>query len=247
MSEILTTHVVTCPACKGTNLRSEITGTLFKKTIYQCLTCGTTLEQSGKGDKATFALTKVGDDYSNADTVLTSEKFNLVELKEKPLAVLTDADLVRFADGDIPDDIFTAAKQQVAIILKKGERVAFAMQNVSFCEERQQKVSSGGGSYSYRIGKGMWFHTGRLSDPKYASVITPVDQGTLYLTTHRYVFVGKFKNIDQPHGKVTSVTLYRDGMGVARSNKQKVEYFKGAYHWPIVASIMLGLVKKAGE
>ena len=242
----ITTGTITCPVCKGNSFSATKKGLILKKTVYECISCNTSLETGNGKD---FTVIKVGESYSNAESLIVGHKaFSLNELSNHNFPIIPDAQLALFAEGDIPDEIYEKPDQiTIPVILKKNEFVAFTLKNIEYCEERQKRVSSGGGSYSFRITKGVWFHTGKLSSPQYTSVIQGLDTGMLIVTSLRFVFVGNKKNIDQPLTKITSITPFRDGIGIARSNKQKTEYFKGDYHWPVISSIFIGLIKKVNQ
>ena len=62
---------VTCPVCKGMNLTTKREGLVLKKTIYDCLTCGLSMETS---NNRTFTVKKVGEDYSNAQNLLVGHE-----------------------------------------------------------------------------------------------------------------------------------------------------------------------------
>ena len=69
----------------------------------------------------------------------------------------------------------------------------------------------------------------------------------MVFTNKRYIFLGNAKNIDQPLTSLTAITPFNDGVSFIRSGKQKTEFFSGNYHWPLMSSIIIGLVKKANE
>ena len=170
----------------------------------------------------------------------------LEELANHKIAIVPDAKLASLAEGKIPDEVFIQ-NIDVPIILKKNERVAFILKEISYCEERRQRVSSGSGGYSFRVTRGIWYHTGNLAGPQYKDSIQKIDTGSLIITSIRFVFIGSMKTVDQPHSKIDAITPFNNGIGISRSNKQKAEYFIGNYHWPPIASVFMGLVKKSNQ
>jgi len=179
-------------------------------------------------------------------TVMQDRKLTRDKLAEPGLPIVSDADLasISIGEGEFFERIINEADQNVPIILKQDERAMFLLPNATLSEERSQRTSSGAGAFSFRVAKGVWFHTGRLSQPEYASTLQVIDSGPLVITNKRYVFVGNNKSVDQSLSKITAIKPFNDGMGIVRSNKQKVEYYKGSYHWPLIASIFMGVVKK---
>ena len=234
---------VVCPFCEGTVFTSETKGLLFKKTNFVCGKCGSILETK---DGETFMVSTVGEAYSNTITIMQDRKLARDKLSEPGLPIVSDADLasVSMGEGELFERIIKEADQNVPIILKQNEQAIFFLQNATLSEERSQRISSGAGAFSFRVAKGVWFHTGRLSQPEYASTLQIIDSGSLVITTKRYVFVGANKSVDQNLSKITAIKPFNDGMGIVRTNKEKVEYYKGSYHWPLIASIFMGVVKK---
>ncbi len=234
---------VTCPACKGMNFATKKEGLVFKKTIYDCPTCGLSMET---GNNHTFTIKKVGEDYSNAQRLLVGHEFKVDELAHHNIPIVTDTKLAEYAAGDIPDEMFHQ-NMETPIILKKNERIAFYLKGISYNEERRQRVSRGSGGYSFRVAKGVWYHTGNISGPQYRDAIQKIDDGSLMITSARYIFIGSMKNVDQPHSKIDAITPFVNGIGISRSNKQMIEYYLGNYHWPLIASVFMGIVKKSNQ
>ncbi len=237
-----------CPACERTSFTTSSAGMIFKKTIHVCTYCGTTLEQSGKGENAQFKVTKVGEAYSNAATLLEGKRFLLNGLGTHE-NVISDADLESIANGNLDNVTIQMAGDTLKtnVILKKDEKIMFYLSSIDYLEERSKRVSSGGGGFSFRVTKGVWYRTPALNSPQYANVITQLDSGVLILTNKRYIFTGSSKNIDVPFTKITSIDPYQDGVGIARANKQRTEIFTGSYHWPLIISIITGFVKRANS
>jgi hypothetical protein len=238
---------VVCPFCEGTSLSSETKGFISKTTSYHRASCGSELETK---DNRSFTVIKVGEEYSNTATFMQGRKLSLDKLREPNLPIQPDDELADIANatGEVFEQLLAEANQNVPIVLKKNERAILALTTASLLEERSRPVPGGLGSFSFRVTKGVWYHTGRLSQPQYASVLTPLDKGALILTNMRYVFVGQARSIDQSLSKIISLRPFNDGMGIARTNKQKLEYYQGPYHWPVMASIFLGVLKRfAGQ
>jgi hypothetical protein len=243
VNDIRSSMNVVCPFCDGTSFSSETKGVIFKTIRFVCLRCGSILETK---DNTTFSVITIGDAYSNTGPFMQGRKLSHEQLIEPDLPIFADAELVLVSngEGEMFERIIYEADQKVPIILKQDERAIFSLQNITLSEERSQQKSPGFGSFSFRVTKGVWFHTGRLSQPEYASALQILDTGTLILTTKRYVFIGANKSVEVGLSKVTAIKPFTDGLGVVRSNKQKVEYYQGGCHWPLIGSIFMGVVKK---
>jgi hypothetical protein len=119
-----------------------------------------------------------------------------------------------------------------------------SLNHISLIEVRSNRVGVGG---SVRIAKGFWLHAGKLLDSSNENELKVIDKGTFILTTKRYIFLGGGKTIDQPLSRIGSIVPFPDGIGIARSNKQKIEYFSGGYYWPNISSIIKGVVNRFGK
>jgi hypothetical protein len=248
MADIVSMPSIICPACKSTSFLSSSTGVIFKKTIHKCTNCGTVLEQSSSDPKNVYKVSKIGEEYSNAAGLLEGKRFTTNELGTHELHIFSDTQLEAFANGELDNlHIQMVGDASLNIVLKKDEKIVFYLAPIDLLEEKSQQVRTGGGSFSFRIAKGWWYRTPAIRSPQYASVLTNIDSGVLAVTNKRYIFSGSKRSIDQPYTKITSIRPYNDGMGIARSNKEKTEVFTGNYHWPFISSIIMGLVKNANS
>lgn len=59
--------------------------------------------------------------------------------------------------------------------------------------------------------------------------------------------VVSLKNVDQPHSKVDAITPFSNRIGISRANKQNIEYYVGNFHWPLIASVFMGIVKNSNQ
>jgi hypothetical protein len=213
---------IICPVCKETGFSVSEKGLVLKKTVYRCNSCETEMETRGG---QSFLITSVGGGYSNAKSIVVGKKLKLENLGEPGFHAFSDQELEDISDArsSLLDNVINEAAEKFSgdfpVLLKEGENPVMRMGRVRFCEER----SKGGDN-----------------------VLATLDTGDLLLTTKRYAFVGVKRSVAQPLSRITSIQVYNDGIGVSRSNKQKVEYFLGDYHWPLMAAIIKGTAKKAG-
>jgi hypothetical protein len=241
------TNPLLCPICKGTYFSTISEGMLIKKNIYTCINCKSVMEQSGKGENSRFKVRIVGEEYSNVDRLFKDKSFTIPELNSHELPIVSDAQLEEYANGNL-DGLSIEMKGNVQrdIILKKNEKIFFMLSPIDYLEERSKRVSGRGQGFSFRVTKGVWYRTSRFQS-EYADTITKLDSGVLIFTNKRYIFLGNSKNIDQFLTSLTAINPFTDGVSIIRSGKQKIEFFSGDYHWPLMSSIILGLVKKANE
>jgi hypothetical protein len=232
---------VVCPFCNRTSFNIEVKGKIFKSTIFTCQTCDSVMET--KNDKD-FKIITVGGDYSNTQTFMKDKVFPRDKLSDIGLPLFSDAQLseVSNGEGELFEQFISQPFQNTPVILKQGERLLLNFNNIVLSEERSQRSS---GSFSFRVTKGVWFHTGRIFQP--GSSIQQIDIGTFAVTDKRYVFVGGKKSVDQSLSKITTIQPFSDGFGVSRSNKQKIEYYSGTYHFPLISSLFMGIIKKYGQ
>jgi DNA-directed RNA polymerase subunit M/transcription elongation factor TFIIS len=241
------TNPIVCPVCKGINFSTISEGMLFKKNVLTCNNCGTVMEQSGKDEKSKFKVRKVGEEYSNVDRLFKDKTFTIPELKSHELPIVTDAQLEEYAMGNLEGlTIHMKGDEPPDIILKKNEKIVFMLSPIDYLEERSKRVSGRGQGYSFRVAKGVWYRTSQFRS-EYADTITKLDSGVMAFTNKRYIFLGNTKNIDQPLASLTSINPFADGVAFVRSGKQRTEFFSGNYHWPLMSSIIIGLVKNASD
>ena len=188
------------------------------------------MEQSGKDDKSTFKVRKVGEEYSNVDRLFKDKTFTISELNSHELPIVSDAQLEEYANGNL-EGLTIQMKGDVKrdIILKRDEKIIFMLSPIDYLEERSKRVSGRGQGLSFRITKGIWYRKSRFLS-EYASTITKLDSGILAFTNKRYIFLGNTKIIDQSLTYLTAINPFDDGVSFIRSGKQKTEFFSGNYH-----------------
>lgn len=241
------TNQIVCPVCKGINFSTISEGMFIKKNVLTCNNCKTIMEQSGKEDKSRFKVRKVGEEYSNVDRLFKDKSFTIPELNSHELPIVSDEQLEEYAKGNLEGlTIEMRGDLKRDIILKKNEIIVIMLSPIDYLEERSKRVSGGGQGLSFRIAKGVWYRTSQFRS-EYTDTITKLDSGVMTFTNERYIFLGNTKNIDQPLTSLTAINPFLDGVSFIRSGKQRTEFFSGNYHWPLVASIIIGLVKKAAE
>jgi len=205
------------------------------------------MEQSGKGENSRFKVRMAGEEYSNVDSLFKDKSFTIPELKSHNIPVGSDAQLEEFAKGNLDGlTIQMDSDLRRDIILKRDEKIVFWLSPIDYIEERRKRGSGAIGSFSFRIKKGVWYRTAQIYGGN-ADELTKLDSGVLVFTNKRYIFLGNTKNIDQPLTSLAAINPFSDGVSFIRSGKQRTEFFSGNYHWPLMSSIIIGLVKNAAE
>lgn len=233
---------VVCPFCERTNFTAEVKGMIFKSTIYTCQSCGSALETNNEKD---FKVITIGNEYSNTQNFMLNKIVSRDNLPDTGLPLFSDAQLSEVSTGE--GELFEKFISQPipnapVIILKSGEKLLLSFNNIVLSEERSQRAY---GSVSFKVAKGVWFNTGKIFQGD--SSIQQLDIGAFAVTDKRYVFIGQKKSVDQSLAKITTIQPFTDGFGVIRSNKQKIEYYSGKYHFPLIVSLLMGILRKYNQ
>jgi len=129
-------------------------------------------------------------------------------------------------DGRLPD---LAGSEPAAPVMLKGGETAHWMVAASLMKEVGQREMRGGGSgVSFRVAKGVRFHTGvfRAKSVVVGTSLEPADAGVLTVTSLRTVFTGQRMTLDLPHAKLAHLNVFTDGISFNMSNRQTVPLFK---------------------
>ena len=129
-------------------------------------------------------------------------------------------------DGRLPD---LAGSEPAAPVMLKGGETAHWMVAASLMKEVGQREMRGGGSgVSFRVAKGVRFHTGafRAKSVVVRTSLEAADAGVLTVTSLRTVFTGQRKTLDLPHAKLAHLNVFTDGISFNMSNRQTAPLFK---------------------
>jgi hypothetical protein len=116
-------------------------------------------------------------------------------------------------NGDLPE-------QQVDINLQKTEQCYYST-TIDWLETRTvtQRVNYGGPTFRIKIMKGVYYRAGSVKVQRITSdQLQVIDNGTLYVTNKRLIFIGGRKNSNIQLGKVLSVNPYSDGVGIEKDS-----------------------------
>ncbi len=136
----------------------------------------------------------------------------------------------RFAEGEFASQFATS------VILQANEYLVFALPKIQLCEEQ---VTKRGGTYSgvsVRVMKGVSVRSGSFKGAA-TTEVTPIDSGTLSLTSHRLVFVGakQVREVELP--RLVSIDAMDHGVVISVKGKKKAEYYRGTDVLEIAATI----------
>lgn len=113
---------------------------------------------------------------------------------------------------------------RVHLALKPKES-AFRQSAAEMYETRSVRYSTGGGSTSVRVMKGVSVRSGSTRQSESYEEMRLLDQGVLTLTDQRFVFAGSHENRVIPLAKVLTVKQFVDAIAISVENKAKTVYF----------------------
>ena len=127
-----------------------------------------------------------------------------------------------------------------SIIAKESETFYWRCEDVKSRSEhshsryvtRHTSQRSGGyGGISFRVARGVYLHSGTYGGPSSGvsvgereswTTVETDDEGILWLSNQRLIFIGNRREIEIPYKSVTSVTPYTDGLRVDTANHKPV-------------------------
>jgi hypothetical protein len=224
-----------------------MTGFPIKTAAFRCARCGTQLKPVPRANPPAYKLDRVGADYSNAAEILKGCAWPADDLSipDGPPNVYSDRDLIRMAQGSIEEDFLKGDDNcDVPFRSQPHEIVIFSMDNIYTWLTRPKDEQVAPGLKVYQVKPGEWKDAAILGEPKSYNVLETLDEGSLYLTDRRIIFLGKRRQIDEDLARIQVVLPFQDGFGVLRKEQIKIECYKGDYYWPLVGAIMAGIVTR---
>lgn len=209
-----------CPVCGNDQIHHFQTPRRLQSDIheYKCPNCGATFKTH---DDRTYELAAFPDDYSYTATFYKGD----VRLPEQwdTAAILPNSQIDDAAEGDI---LFTPSLRATdpPIVLQRDE-IAFVSWGGWTYSEIASRTIRTSLPVSMRVARGMRVFI--PSSSRTEAFLKPLDIGTFVLTNKRYAFIGHNKSVSAKLDKVLAVETYLDGFSIARSGKQKIEFFTG--------------------
>lgn len=109
---------------------------------------------------------------------------------------------------------------EVPINLQRNEKCYFTLP-VDFLELNKvtTRVNYSGPTFRVRIAKGLYYRMGSIAPQRISKdVLTKVDEGELYITNKRAIFVGGKKTANTLYSKILDVDLYSDGIALKKDS-----------------------------
>jgi len=127
------------------------------------------------------------------------------------------------ANEIIPSILPAAAKACIArsilpqintntIMLSAGEAVHFLERAILYTEKTVTQSNRQASGMSFRVMKGMTYHTGRGQTTPTQKTVAEQTKGTLYITSGRIVFAAKQNGFEKKLKSLTTVTPYADAI-----------------------------------
>jgi hypothetical protein len=238
---------VHCPLCRGAEFTREMTGFPIKTAIFRCGRCGTSLKAVPRANPPVYSIDKIGTDFSNTSEALKGCTWSAEELADQdgPSSLYSDQDLIRMAQGSIAEDLLTGDDDCAAPFhTRPGETVIFAMDNIYSWQTRPKDDQVARGLKAFQVKAGEWKDAPILGEPKRLNLLDTLDDGSLYLTNQRILFVGKNRQIDEDLARIQAVLPFQDGFGVLRKEQVRIECYKGNFYWPLVGAWLTGMATR---
>lgn len=134
--------------------------------------------------------------------------------------------------------------QSIPIVMLSDEYMVLPIHHCSLAEERSFKRKFYGASY--RVFKGVYWHTGQSSSKP---ELTVIDDGDFILTNKRMVFLGKLRLKEVFFDEIVGIKAFKDALEVYRSKNQKAEvyYTYGAECIKIIFDLVMSFQWKYKE
>ncbi|MCX6830009.1 MAG: hypothetical protein NT002_12130 [candidate division Zixibacteria bacterium] len=112
------------------------------------------------------------------------------------------------------------------ILLKKNEQCHYEIRCELAEEKRRTRYEGGTRGISLRVAKGLYYRVGGFKGERIVDTSNEVsDQGTLYLTNKRIIFVGTKKSVTYPIDKIVNFTKFTNAIQFQKENEAKPKYF----------------------
>jgi hypothetical protein len=125
------------------------------------------------------------------------------------------------------------------LMTKRGEVVHAEIPANLLKEVVKREMRAGYGGVSFRVAKGVRFHTGGVRGH---SVVTGTevqvaDSGVLSVSSKRVVFAGQRSTVEVPYTKLVGINVFEDGVQLHASNRKNAPVFQLDAPEPIAATI----------
>ncbi len=209
---------------------------LFSYNTFACDQCGVLFREDGGkwklakiSDKNNSIWQKYGNqallarEWKNIGDGGLSDKEQMIADKLRRDAEI-EAWMKKISSGSLKVKVIRA---EPPIILQKDEEALCVLPSIYLCETRAVRVNRGGyGGASFRVSKGVSLRLGQFgSRGESHPEMRNVDQGTLVITSRRFIYCGRIKTVDIPLRKILQVDPFDDAIGLHKENREKTQYF----------------------
>lgn len=162
---------------------------------------------------------------------VTNDRLNL-EYK----SILERVLVAKVNDGRLP----VLDEADVRLPLKGGEIAHLTTPATLYKWQSVREYKSGGGGFTLRVMKGVYYHTGRTTGRSVivGQNLVPDDSGILTITNKRAVFSGAKKSLQFEYTKLLDVELFTDGIKLAVSNRQSPSLMKFDVSGDVVGAVL---------
>ncbi len=142
--------------------------------------------------------------------------------------------VARVNDGRLP------VLAETRLPLKAGEVAHIATDATLMKWNPVRQYQSGSGGFSFRVAKGVYYHTGRTRGRSVVvgEELAVADQGALTVTSHRAVFSGTKKALQFEYKNLLDIEVFSDGIKLAVSNRQNPSLMKLNVSGDVVAAVI---------
>ncbi len=165
------------------------------------------------------------------DSYLDPEEERELEELRKSLS-LTEEDISHTVGELVRLKRLTAIKNgklpvlEPGIILRKKEVCHYEVPAELVEERTRTRYVGGSRGVSFRIAKGVYYRVGGFRGERVVDTFKEVtDEGTLYVTNKRVLFVGSKKNVSYPINKIVAISRYADAIQFQKENEARPKYF----------------------
>lgn len=212
--------VFKCPVCSKGEVHHFHTDRRFQSDLHEfkCTNCQSEFTERAAGK---YQLLSFPDAYSYTATFYKDDDRSPDEWGT--VSILTNAAIEDVAEGN---DLLTprVRAQDPPIILQKDEIAYVAWSGWMYSEIASRTIRTTL-PMGVSVARGVRVFVPSLT--KTETYLKPLDVGTFVLTNKRYAFVGHNKTVSAKVDKIVSIETYLDGFSLARTGKQKIEFFTG--------------------
>lgn len=187
-------------------------------------------ERRTLGDAAfeRYAEVVLADDIlSEAEEDALTDLADALGVDQEALRTRHKPVLNRLVVARVNDDRLPVIDEPV-LMVKKDEVVHLETQAVLLKEVAQREYRGGYSGVSFRVAKGVRFHTGgfRGHSVVVGTKLQPADSGVLSVSSRRAVFLGANTTIEFAYPKLVNLEVFNDGIRFHVSNRQTAHLFR---------------------